>query len=82
MLVSNDSGAMHMAAMTGVASISLFGPTILDFGYQPWNEKAVVVENTELRCRPCSSHGGRACPIGTHVCMTSIEVQKVSSLIS
>jgi heptosyltransferase II len=76
-LVSNDSGSMHIAAMTNTPSVSLFGPTVLEFGYQPWNEKAVVIENKTLRCRPCSSHGGKVCPIGTHECMTSIASQDV-----
>lgn len=80
-LVSNDSGSMHIAAMVGTPSVSIFGPTVLQFGYQPWNEKAAVVENKVLTCRPCSSHGGRTCPIGTHECMTSISVHDVQSLI-
>jgi heptosyltransferase II len=76
-LVSNDSGTMHVAAMTSTPSVSIFGPTVLKFGYQPWNEKSVVVENQKLLCRPCSSHGGKVCPIGTHECMTSIPVRDV-----
>ena len=80
-LVSNDSGAMHIAAMTGTPSVSIFGPTVLQFGYQPWNEKAVIVENKVLACRPCSSHGGKICPIGTHECMTSISVHDVEPLM-
>ncbi len=80
-LVSNDSGAMHIAAMTGTPSVSIFGPTVLRFGYQPWNERARVVENKVLPCRPCSSHGGRICPIGTHECMTSISIRDVEPLL-
>ncbi len=76
-VVSNDSGAMHIAAMTDTASVSIFGPTVLRFGYQPWNERARVLENKSLTCRPCSSHGGNVCPIGTHECMTSIPVPDV-----
>jgi heptosyltransferase II len=78
-LVSNDSGAMHIASMTGTPSVSVFGPTVLEFGYQPWNDKAVVVENKVLACRPCSSHGGKKCPLGTHECMTSITMREVES---
>jgi heptosyltransferase-2 len=76
-LVSNDSGAMHMASLVGTPSVSIFGPTVLEFGYQPWNTSSVVLENKTLQCRPCSSHGGKTCPIGTHECMTSIEVATV-----
>ncbi len=81
-LVSNDSGAMHIASMTGTQTTGIFGPTVLSFGYQPWNTQASVVENKHLKCRPCSSHGGRSCPIGTHECMTSIEVASVLEKIN
>jgi heptosyltransferase II len=71
-LVCNDSGAMHIASTAGTPSVCIFGPTVLRFGYQPWNSSAVVVENEALSCRPCSTHGGKVCPLGTHECMKSI----------
>lgn len=80
-IVSNDSGAMHMASLVGTPSVSIFGPTVLEFGYQPWNSLSVVLENKTLQCRPCSSHGGKVCPIGTHECMTSIEVAMVQKTL-
>lgn len=76
-LISNDSGAMHMASIAGTPTVAVFGPTVQSFGYQPWNTQARVVEASHLRCRPCSSHGGEKCPIGTHECMTSISAQVV-----
>lgn len=80
-LVSNDSGAMHMAALVGTPSVSIFGPTVLEFGYQPWNPLSQVLENQQLKCRPCSSHGGKVCPIGTHECMTSIGTSSVMQAV-
>jgi heptosyltransferase-2 len=76
-LISNDSGAMHMASVAGTPTVAVFGPTVQGFGYQPWNPRSVVVENVDLYCRPCSSHGGPKCPISTHECMTSISAQSV-----
>lgn len=76
-LVSNDSGSMHMAATAGTPIVSIFGPTVLSFGYQPWSEAFRVVEIEGLKCRPCSSHGGRVCPIGTHECMKLIHSDTV-----
>lgn len=76
-LVSNDSGSMHMASVTGTPTVSIFGPTVLEFGYQPWSNAFQVVEIPDLKCRPCSSHGGRKCPIGTHECMKMIRSERV-----
>lgn len=75
--ISNDSGGQHMAAAVGTPVISIFGPTTLDLGYRPWITKSVVVENKNLKCRPCGKHGHNKCPIGTHECMTSITPQDV-----
>ena len=80
-LVCNDSGAMHVGSLVGTPTISIFGPTVQSFGYQPWNPQAVVLENKQLRCRPCSSHGGKVCPIETHECMTSIPVELVKETV-
>ena len=76
--VSNDSGAMHLAAAAGVPVIAIFGPT---------NEKATrplargsvhaeVVAST-VWCRPCML---RECPID-HRCMTAIEPEHVLAAI-
>lgn len=76
--IVNDSGAMHMAASVGTPIVAVFGPTVLDFGYRPWSSRAKVVEpELALTCRPCGPHGAQRCPIGTHVCMTSIGSARV-----
>jgi heptosyltransferase II len=77
LLISNDSGAMHMGSVAELPTLAIFGPTVLDLGYQPWQEKAVVVENKELKCRPCGKHGHQKCPLGTHECMKSISAEIV-----
>lgn len=76
-LVCNDSGAMHMASVVACPTVAIFGPTVQELGYKPWNPKAVVLEDDRLLCRPCGQHGGRYCPITTHVCMKNIKPEKV-----
>jgi heptosyltransferase II len=78
-LVCNDSGSMHMAASAGVPSVSIFGPTVLDFGYRPWQNDARVVQvpKSEMPCRPCGKHGARECPLGTHACMKQVKAGSV-----
>lgn len=76
LLICNDSGAMHMAAAAGVPTVSVFGPTVLRFGYRPWQNDARVVQ-TELPCRPCGKHGAEKCPLGTHACMKRVPANQV-----
>ncbi len=75
-LVTNDSGAMHLASVAGLKTVAMFGPTVLDFGYRPWQDQAIVVQQ-DLGCRPCAKHGGLKCPLGHHHCMTQISSDRV-----
>lgn len=79
LLVCNDSGAMHMAAAAGVPTVSVFGPTVLEFGYRPWQTAARVVQvsRSQVPCRPCGKHGAKSCPIQTHECMQKVSAQDV-----
>ena len=76
-LICNDSGAMHMASVLNRPTIAIFGPTVQELGYKPWNPSAVVVEEKRLLCCPCGQHGGHYCPINSHRCMSEIAVQEV-----
>lgn len=80
-LVSNDSGLMHVAAAAGTPTVAIFGPTTLSLGYQPWNKKAIVVQK-ELSCRPCGAHGHKKCPIGTHACMKEVSADEVLKAVN
>jgi len=78
LLVCNDSGSMHLASCAGTPTVSVFGPTVLDFGYRPWNDSRAEVVQLDLDCRPCGTHGAKACPLGTHACMKGLPATVVS----
>jgi heptosyltransferase II len=70
-LISGDTGVMHMATGVGTPVVALFGPTVRQFGFFPYRSPSSVVE-LQLPCRPCSAHGSRRCPLGHHHCMRQI----------
>ena len=73
--VSNDSGAMHLAAALDVPVTAIFGPT-REWATSPLPGAAgrdAVVVRTDVSCRPCML---RTCPID-HRCMTRIGVDDV-----
>lgn len=76
LLVCNDSGAMHLGATASTPTVSVFGPTVLELGYRPWNSRARVVQ-IDLECRPCGKHGSKRCPLGTHACMKGVTAAEV-----
>lgn len=77
LVIGNDSASTHLAAVCETPLIAIFGPTILEFGFRPWSSDSYVVENENLKCRPCGKHGHKVCPIKTHECMTSISAEDV-----
>ena len=76
LLVSNDSGLMHMATALQVPVVAVFGPTVQEFGFYPFQARAEVVSEP-LSCRPCSTKGSRRCPRGHHACMQDISSARV-----
>jgi heptosyltransferase-2 len=70
-LVTNDSGPMHIGAAFGVPLVAIFGPT--DWRKtSPWTEKARIVR-VEVDCSPCHL---RECNRG-HECMLGITAEMV-----
>ena len=68
--VSNDSGAMHLAAAIGVPVAAIFGPTD-ERVTAPLGQHNVLIH--QVFCRPCML---RDCPID-HRCMKGITVDAV-----
>jgi len=76
LLVTNDSGPMHIAAARGVPVVAVFGSTTPALGYGPFGKRAEVVQKPVF-CRPCGPHGYRECPLGHFRCMNEITVDEV-----
>lgn len=79
-LVTGDSGPMHLAAAVGTPVVALFGPTTAQWGFFPQGPQDVVLE-ADCPCRPCSLHGAGACPNG-YRCLADITVDRVLSAVT
>lgn len=73
LLITNDSGAMHMAAARGIPTLALFGPTDWNVT-RPWSPAARVLRQSPF-CAPCFL---RECPID-HRCMREITPESVAA---
>ena len=71
-LVSGDTGVMHMATGVGTPVVALFGPTVREFGFFPYQAPRSSVVELPLGCRPCSAQGSAQCPLGHHRCLREI----------
>jgi ADP-heptose:LPS heptosyltransferase len=75
-LVTNDSGPGHFAALTDLPCVVLFGPETPQL-FAPLGD-AVHVVYEALACSPCVNvFNHRFSPCRNNVCMTSISVARV-----
>lgn len=70
-LVAGDTGVMHMATAVGTPVVTLFGPTVEEFGFFPYRAQSIVLQR-DLGCRPCSAKGTPSCPLVHHRCLREI----------
>jgi ADP-heptose:LPS heptosyltransferase len=80
-VITNDSGLMHVAAARQKKIAALFGSTVREFGFAPYGTEATVIERAELACRPCTHIGRASCPLGHFRCMNDITVAEVESAV-
>jgi heptosyltransferase-2 len=74
LLVTNDSGPMHLAAALGARTVALFGPTD-PRRTAPAGEPHTVLYR-DLWCSPCFR---RHCPLLHHGCLRGIGVGEVAA---
>ena len=80
-IVSNDSAPLHLASAMDTPTVAIFGPTVPAFGFGPLAERAAIVEDELLACRPCDRHGPRACPLGHWRCMRGMLPARVADIV-
>lgn len=76
-VVSNDSGLMHIAAALQKPLIAVYGPTSAAFT-PPLNPEAKVL-SLSLACQPCFQ---RECPLKHHRCMKELQPQQIISAMA
>lgn len=84
-LITHDTGLMHIGAALGVKIISVWGNTVPAFGMHPYYPKGknnyTIIENNNLKCRPCSKIGYDKCPKIHFNCMEAINEEEIVSSI-
>jgi heptosyltransferase-2 len=81
-LVSNDSAPQHLASAVGTPTVTIYGPTVPEFGFGPLAPRHAIAGLSALDCRPCDRHGPRRCPLQHWRCMRDLHVQEIEQLVA
>lgn len=85
LVITHDTGLMHIAAALKKPIVSIWGSTVPAFGMWPFYPNGLSlntsVECRGLSCRPCSKIGHDKCPKGHFRCMQEIETAQVVAAV-
>jgi len=84
-VLTHDTGLMHIAAALKKPIVSVWGNTVPAFGMTPYlpddNIPSAIMEVAGLSCRPCSKIGHARCPRGHFRCMREQDESIIASTV-
>lgn len=84
LVISHDTGLMHIAAALKKDIASIWGNTIPLFGMYPYlpGAKSKIFEVNGLNCRPCSKLGHNKCPKKHFDCMMKQDAKSIGAYVN
>jgi len=81
LVITHDTGIMHIAAAFKKKIISIWGNTVPEFGMYPYmaDPESKIFEVRGLKCRPCSKIGHQSCPKKHFKCMIDQNSDAIAS---
>lgn len=76
-MLTMDSANMHLAALAGVPTLSIWGATHPFAGFTGLQAEGSQQLQLSLDCRPCSIFGNKACIRGNCPCLTGITPDQI-----
>ena len=83
LVISNDTGLMHIAAAYHKKILSIWGNTVPEFGMSPYMPGigSEILEIKGLTCRPCSKLGYNECPKKHFHCMNDLSENRITDWV-
>ena len=76
-MLSMDSANMHLSAIAGTPTVSIWGATHPYCGFKGWRQSDSDMLQVPLPCRPCSVFGDKPCFRGDLQCLNGIRPDAV-----
>ena len=76
-MLSMDSGNMHLASLVNTPVVSVWGATHPYAGFMGWHQSVNNAVQLDMPCRPCSVFGQKPCLRGDYACLYQISPQQV-----
>ena len=64
LMISMDSGNMHLASLVNTPVVSIWGATHPYAGFMGWHQSPDNAVQLDMPCRPCSIYGNKPCMRG------------------
>ncbi|SHM56371.1 lipopolysaccharide heptosyltransferase II [Halanaerobium congolense] len=74
LMVSGDTGPVHVAAAVGINTAAIFGPSDEEMYAPRGKGKNILIKNVDLSCRPCGEH---ECPLDHFKCLRELSPKMV-----
>lgn len=76
LLISSDSGPLHISEAVGTPVVGIYGAASSNLGFAPFMKSSKIVE-IDIPCRPCSLHGSDICYNNTMDCILKINPETI-----
>ena len=80
-MISMDSANMHLATLSGVRVVSIWGATHPFAGFYGWQQNPENAIQLNLFCRPCSVFGNKPCYRKDYACMNDLAPSLITAKV-
>ncbi len=80
-MLTMDSGNMHLASLVGTRVVSIWGATHPYCGFKGFRQSDADIIQLPMPCRPCSVFGNKPCARGDYHCLRGIPPQLVADKV-
>ena len=81
LMLTMDSANMHLASLMGLKTVTIWGATAPQCGFQGYGKTGDDDVQLDMECRPCSIYGERECRLGNYQCLSNIPPKRVVSQV-